>query len=574
MIDISQFQGEIPRLSDKLLPNNHASSAINCDLQEGRLKPTKAAKSEGSLEIDTETIYRLGEQWLQWSNKINVVSSLVYNSGSRIVYTGDTYPRETNIALGIGGSTPYPTDSRRLGIPAPTAAPSYTITTAGTGDTRDIAYCYTRVGVWEDGTLVESAPSPSTAVFEVNTVGTEVKIDDFVDATADGVYTTQYYIYRINTGAVGAEYQYVDAILKTASPLEYDDTKDDDELGETLPTETWTAPVDGLKGILAAGNGLLYGFDDNTVYVSEPFISYAFPSIYTIPVESEIVGLGYNGAAVIVLTKTRPYMIFGTDPKTLSIEQTPYDLPCTSARSIVSIPGGVIYASITGLVLVDTSGSADTLTKNIYTKEQWLELNPSKIVAFFYNDAYVAFFAGTERGVEFNPGEKGIRIIEADSLIHGGQYVSTVSINTYNFLTSTSANLITADGYQLVITGSPYSITYDTLYLIQQNGAGREVVAWESNDYKDYMWVSKEFSYTKQRVFTAGIIIGDFANGDTVLTLTVDGRNTFSKTISDNEVFRISNAKRGTNFKVTLTGRAFIDRVILGESIDKVLSNV
>jgi hypothetical protein len=572
MIDISQFKGEIPRLSDKLLPDNHASSAINCDLQEGRLKPTKAAATETVIENDTETIYRLGEQWLQWSNKINVVSSLVYNSNSRVIYTGDNYPKETNIALGIGGTTPYPTASRRLGISAPTVAPTYAITTAGTGDARDIAYCYTRVGIWEDGTTVESAPSPSTDVFEVNTVGTDVKIDDFVDAADDGVYTTHYYIYRINTGSTGAEYQFVDAILKTAIPLEYDDTEDDEDLGEVLPTENWTVPIEDLKGILAAGNGLLYGFDDNTVYVSETFISYTFPSVYTIPVESEIVGLGYNGAAVIVLTKTRPYMIFGTDPETLSIEQTPYDLPCASARSIISIPGGVIYSSITGLVLVDTSGSADTLTKDIYTKEQWLALVPSSIVAFYYNDAYVAFFAGTERGIEFKPGETGIRILEADSLIHGGTYVSTVSINTYNFLTSDAENFITDDDYQLVITGSPYSITYDTLYLIQQDAQTRNIVAWESGDNQDYTWISKEFSYTEHHVYTAGLIIGDYTDGDVIMTLTIDDKTAFVKTVSNEEIFKIANPKRGTKYKLKLVGQATIDRVVLGETVDEVLN--
>ncbi len=39
MIDISQFQGEIPRISDKLLPDTNATSAINCDLDSGNLKP-------------------------------------------------------------------------------------------------------------------------------------------------------------------------------------------------------------------------------------------------------------------------------------------------------------------------------------------------------------------------------------------------------------------------------------------------------------------------------------------------------------------------------------------------------
>ena len=572
MIDISSFHGEIPKVSDKLLPENYASSAVNCDLQEGQLKPTKIATSEQDVEAGAESIYRIGEQWLQWNNKINVVTSLVYNSGGRIIYTGDVYPQETNVDLGIGVSAPYPTASRRLGIVAPTTKLTSAIETAGSSsETRDTSYVFTRVGEWEDGTIVESAPSLASTVTNYK-IDDEINLTGFTDDTSDGAYTTHYYIYRINTGNTGAEYQYVAKILTTTNPLEYDDSVADDDLGEVLPTTGWTVPIEDLKGIITASNGLLFAFDDNTVYVSETFITYAFPSAYEIPVESEIVGLGYSGNAVVVLTKTRPYMIYGTDPASLSIEQTPFDLPCKSARSIVSIPSGVIYASTTGLVLVDSGGNADTLTKDIYTKEQWEALSPENIFAFYYNDAYVAFFDGTTQGIEFKPGDSGIRRFTAQDTLLGGKYVSTVSINVYNLLTSAGDNFITDDGYQFVITGSEYSITYDTLYLIQQKDAVREIVAWESGALQDLTWASKEFSFTSQKVFTAGMVVGDFTEGDLSLSLYIDDRLSFSKTISNEDVFRITNPKRGTLFKVVLSGKTTVDRVLIGQSVDEVVT--
>ena len=267
MIDISAFKGEIPKLSDKLLPDNYASSAINCNMETGALEPIKGVTSVKDLDEAAETIYRQGEQWLQWNNKIDIIKSLVYNSGGRILFTGDNYPQETNIVLALSGEGPYPTTTRRLGIAAPAAAPNYSIEVVGSGDDREVAYCYTVIGEWEDGSVTESAPSPSTEVFTAKDDST-VRITNFVEPTETGTYFTHYRIYRINTGNTGAEYQYVDYIAKDADPLQYDDTEADDDLGEVLPTTDWTAPIDNLHGLKVASNGLVFGFNGNTVYVS------------------------------------------------------------------------------------------------------------------------------------------------------------------------------------------------------------------------------------------------------------------------------------------------------------------
>ncbi len=570
MLDISLFKGEIPKLSDKLLPREYASSAINCDLDAGNLKPLKGVTSIQDVEASAETIYRLGEKWLQWGNKINIVPSFVYESGGRIVYTGDIYPKETNTALALTGGGPYPDNSRRLGISAPAAAPSYSITVTGSGADRDISYCYTIIGEWEDGTVVESAPSPPTAVFVAKDDAT-VQLTGFVDATGDGVYTTHYRIYRINTGNTGAEYQYVDDLDKTTSPLEYDDTVDDDDLGEVLPTTDWTTPVDDLKGITIGADGLVFGFNGNTVYVSETFIQYTFPSKYTLPVESEIVGFGYSGTALVVVTKTKPYLIFGSDPESLFVEQIPYELPGKSAESIVSLPIGVVYASVAGLILIDSGGNATNLTKEIYSKSQWESLAPENIFAFFYNDAYIAFFKDSNRGIEFKPGQNGVRIFETPEKVYGGQFVSTVSTNVYDFLTSASKNFISSDGYQFVVTGNEHSLTHDTLYLIQKKDTIREIVSWGTGSLQNYTWISKDFYITPHHILTTGMVVGDFTEGDLSLSLYIDGELSFTKTVSSQNIFRLPGKKRGSKYKIKLTGKPTVDRVVIGQSVQEIL---
>lgn len=564
MINISAFEGEAPKISAKLLPNNYATSAVNCDLQSGNLQPIKGVSSVQDVEPGAMTIFRLGEQWLQWNNKVNVVESLVYNSSNRVLFTGDFYPKETNFNLALSGY-PFPDITRRLGIAAPTTAPLCSIIDAGVGENQEVSYCYTIIGRWEDGTVVESGPSLPTDNFTAKDDAT-IRVSDFVDATEPGVYTTHFRIYRINNGNNGAEYQFVADLDKLTDPLQYDDAVPDADLGEVLPTDGWTSPIDDLKGLITTPNGLAFGYDDNTVYVSESYISYAYPVVYAVPVGSEIVGLGFNGSSVVVFTKTKVCFIYGSTPESLSVDPKTLPLPCKSDRSIVSFTKGVIFAAPTGLYLIDSGGNEINLTKDIFTTAQWDALGPENIFAFYHEDAYVAFFEGTTQGIEFNPGSNTIRRFTMDEAVYGGQYVSTVSVNLYNLLTSDGENFLTSEGYQFVVTGGAYSIEYDTLYLIQTKGEGREIVSWKTDSLLDYEWASKELYYRSHQIFTSGLVVGDFTEGSVVLSLYIDGQLAFKKTVFKQEIFRISSPKRGNTFKIVLTGKATVDQVLIGAS--------
>ena len=536
MIDISAFRGEIPKLSDKLLPENYASSAVNCDLQEGQLKPTKTVSSIFDIGATATSIYKMNSSYLQWVNDVSVVRSLVADSGNRIMFTGDGYPKETNAALAINGGT-YPTATRRLGIPAPTNALTITLNgTPGDDIVHSSSYVYTIVGLWDDGSVVESGPSPATAVFDVYEDITP-NLSDFVDATATGVYTTHFRIYRLNSSNTGAEYQFVDEITVDASPLEYDDTKTDDDLGEVLPTTGWTSPDDDLFGLIATSHGLVFGFEGNTIYPSEVFISYAFPVNYSLTVESDIVGGGYTGSLVIVLTETVPYMLTGQDPETLALRRLGYQQPCVSSKSIVNVPGGVVYATPDGLFLIDEAGTGNLITEKIFTKTQWNTLTPSNIFGFYYDGKYLGFISGTASGFSID--------------LTDGEYQSfTLSETVY---------------------GGHYSPEADLLYLIQTKSTIREIVSWKTGSDQDYTWVSKEYSFNHRRVYTAGIIQGDFTGGSVVLTLYVDGVLVLTKTITSDSIFRLA-PHPGTRFQVRLVGQAVIDRVVIGGSVLEVIN--
>ena len=86
MINISGFKGEIPRLSDKLLPENYAASAINCNLESGNIQPVKGSTAIQDVGAAITTIFRMDDSFLQWDENVSVVKALVADSGDRILF--------------------------------------------------------------------------------------------------------------------------------------------------------------------------------------------------------------------------------------------------------------------------------------------------------------------------------------------------------------------------------------------------------------------------------------------------------------------------------------------------------
>lgn len=532
MINISGFKGEIPRLSDKLLPENYAASAINCNLESGNIQPVKGSTAIQDVGAAITTIFRMDDSFLQWDENVSVVKALVADSGDRILFTGAGYPKETNAALSLV-SSPFPTNVRRLGIPAPTNALTVAlIGTPGDDVVHASSYVYTIVGKWADGSEVESGPSSPTAVFDVYG-GITPRLTGFTDATADGAYTTHFRIYRLNSGNVGAEYQYVDEMA--VATTQYDDEKTDDDLGEVLPTVGWTSPDAALSGLVATSHGLVFGFVGNTIYPSEIFIPYAFPAEYSLVTESDIVGLGYTGSLVVVLTQTVPYMLIGQDPETLSLRRLGYQQKCVSARSIVNVPGGVMYASPDGLYLINEAGLGLLVTEKIFTKNQWKALSPENLFGVYYNEYYIGFFSGTTSGFSLH--------------LETGEYQAITSAQN--------------------VYGGAYSSDADLLYLIQTKDAVREIVSYRTGSNVDYTWISKVFEFRSRQIFTAGKVQGAFAAGNVTLSFYVDGVLDTSKVIGDDNLFRV-NLKGGTSFQIKAVGKATIDQILIGRSVSEV----
>lgn len=251
-------------------------------------------------------------------------------------------------------------------------------------------YLITLVTAWGE----ESAPSPVSDILTVD------QNDTVVIADPTGYETDReiigWRLYRSNTGSTETAFQLVDVPLAAGydaankcMSFGYDltDTLLDAELASTLATTTWLPPPTNLRGLCGMSNGVMAGYFENMLCFCEPYVPYAWPVQYQQPTSGQIVGLGSFGQSVFVATQRTNYIASGSDSASMSMIELPSSQICVSARSIVSVETGVIFASPDGLCLADHSG-IKVITEGLYTREDWLAIKPETIFAALHDGSY------------------------------------------------------------------------------------------------------------------------------------------------------------------------------------------
>lgn len=234
----------------------------------------------------------------------------------------------------------------------------------------------------------ESAPSPVSDLVECDqndTVGISIT------TAPAGRYITKWRFYRSNTGSNDAAFQFLDE--GNITTLTGTDTAKSSDLQEVIPSLTWAEPPSNLQGLTGMPNGVMAGFFGNTVAFCEPYIPYAWPVDYQISTEHPIVAMAAFGQTLVVGTRGSPYYISGADSASMSAVKMDSRQSCVSARSMISVDGGVIYASPDGFCLANGQGIR-VITQGIYTREDWQALNPSSLVCAFH-DGVVYFYGST-----------------------------------------------------------------------------------------------------------------------------------------------------------------------------------
>jgi len=391
-----------------------------------------------------------------------------------------------------------------------------------------VSYVYTKVQTWPDGSVEESAPSPPTAVSDISD-GQGAVLSRFETWAADGYLTRTFRIYRLLSGTSGAEFMYLDEV--PSSTTSYDDYREDgdaytlqDVSSEALETDDWIPPPSGLRGLTQFGNGILIGFVGNKLYVSEPFVAYAWPDAYTLTFDYDIVALGVYNESIIVLTEAYPYIVTGLDPESFSQTILPYEQACVSARGVATTNIGVLYPCPDGLFLIN--GTAGKLiTKGVYTKEQWEAIDPGSLISFFYDDQYLSFSSGSGVGGIFNFKED--------------QYIVGISISES-------------------ITGGFLVAEEDALFLV----ADGSIRQWGIGDDLAFVWKSKLFRTGEFHNFACGAVVAD---GEVTFKLYADTVLKHTQTVADEEMFRLPSGYRAHEWEFELSGSNEIDSVAIGQ---------
>ena len=131
------FGGKAPRVSPRLLADTLAQTATDVNLESGRLVPVKDNSTvDPSNGVSTlanttkQTIFKYTdspERWLQFDEDVDVVRGpIAGDTNDTIYWSGQSFPRMGRSDI-ILGSAPYPDAFYRLGIPAPTSAPTVAV---------------------------------------------------------------------------------------------------------------------------------------------------------------------------------------------------------------------------------------------------------------------------------------------------------------------------------------------------------------------------------------------------------------------------------------------------------------
>lgn len=334
----------------------------------------------------------------------------------------------------------------------------------------------------------------------------------------------------------------------------FTDDFDSRTLTTILGSDEYEAPPDNLEGIAAIQNNILCGFVGNKIYFSEPGLAHAWPSKYAVTVESQVIAIVAMGGDALVLTRSFPYVLRGTDPAagmTPSRVDAPY--PCLSRRGVVTMNYGIVYPTHDGLVVVSPQGT-QLVTKMLFNNDTWsTALDPTTMVAEYYGENYFASHS------------TGSIIFEQDQRA-GGFFVTA----DYTF------------------SASWYDYLAGKLYYV--SGLNGDIFLWDdlAQPAVTQTWKSKVLKVQDPANLGAARVIADYAVqsirwgqaatrwGDlsirwgavnpVTFRMWVDKELIFTTLVSDDKVFRLPAGYRSDTFEVEVEGNIRIRSVHLAET--------
>lgn len=415
-------------------------------------------------------------------------------------------------------------------------------------DFEDRAYVFTLVSDWGE----EGPPSPASEIITVRRDGGKATIT-LTWARPNGydhIMTAR--VYRTVTGEAPTRFFFVkDVPIVGGSPsvpaiMQFEDDVEPLKIGELMPSQTWTAPVSGMFGLLPMPNGYFIAFKGNTVHACVAYQPHAWPDDYRKTVDTEIIGGATIAQAAVIATSGAPYLATGSDPASLTLQVLPIDAPCLNARGIVSIGTGVVYPTHDGLALITMTGSR-IITQDILSKQQWALLWTSTMSAGYHDGRYIVM-SPSGSFPTFS-----LRITEDGEL----QYT------TYPGLLGRSTAIDTAND-SLCYIGQDSSLAFRRLFRFD-GGLTLHSYTWTSKVFTlmapANFSVAQVFaaSYPVSVQFLAAKPVSGGAAGPIVSVIT--------QSVQSSEPFRLPSGFTAREWQVTVTGTAEVQRIDLATSM-------
>lgn len=271
LVNDGVFLGANTNLNPKKLQPGIGVDARNIDLSRGDMRGLpglgSAVATITGITTNRLSLYRWGRDtlsdsatWVSFDRLADFARSMLASDSTERTYLTDGVKPKYFDSATIGASHPYPGSMVDTGVPAPTAAMSLALGTAGTGTDQTLVFVDTFLRANND----ESAPNAATASITVKG-GSTVSISslDPVPSGSHGITKRRIYVFT-GTGSFMRTIEQA-AGLTTATytgvqgqALETGGREDVD------PGSAWLTPPDNLIGLMEAWNGFHFGFAGNS----------------------------------------------------------------------------------------------------------------------------------------------------------------------------------------------------------------------------------------------------------------------------------------------------------------------
>lgn len=520
---LTDFQGELPGVSDFNKPASAANTALNV-LTQGSLVPWSFASTDiRTLTNVDKSVVRIDGQVYTFAGEFAVRSPVVDDANGRIYFNYETpvngqtayvvYSRGTDGNL-LGANSVV----RKLGVPI-ARTPSLTVTNATLSPPTNEApvatyYAVTLTNLWgEEGAL--SQPTAQAVIYSNTTISLDRP------PSANGSDVAYWNIYMANNG----QWQFMQQVPKSVPNVTLEgDAAKYPALGEVCPSLDWLEPKADLRGMSAMAGGFMAGYSGRFVCFSEPYLPHAWPSAYQYPVQYDIMGIVPVNGGAIVITNGRQYLAAGASPSVMQLQQLEMDAGCVSRDSIVDMGDFAVYASHMGLVKLGFNG-IELISEAAWPRYVWQTKNPQTIKAMRLKHYYVFMLEGVVWVLDTNTNQ----VTRTDK-------VDLAQLNR-GFYDATD------DKTYVIANTSPKTLR--SIELTQVTG-----VVWESREFMTNTGIAPSFAQIEADAYPVTLTVGMSHDGNTFTEQTY--------TANDRKPFRLA-AGRYAFAKVKLTN--FTNRV-------------